>query len=51
MALRGERDPDRLSDDALAYLAHALPPMTDSWPAVVANRAVIETELRQLGAV
>ena len=51
MALRGERDPDRLSDDALAYLAHALPPMADSWPAVVANRAVIETELRQLGAV
>jgi len=51
MALRGERDPDRLSDDALAYLAHALPPMTDSWPAVVANRAVMETELRHLGAV
>lgn len=51
MALRGERDPDRLSSDALAYLAHALPPIADSWPAVVANRAVIETELRQLGAV
>lgn len=51
MALRGERDPDRLSDDGLAYLAHALPPMADSWPAVVANRAAIETELRQLGAV
>jgi hypothetical protein len=51
MVHRGERDPDRLSDDALAYLAHALPPMADSWPAVVANRAAIETELRQLGAV
>ena len=51
MALRGERDPDRLCDDALAYLAHDLPPRTDSWPAVVANRAVIETGLRQLGAV
>jgi hypothetical protein len=51
MVHRGERDPDRLRDDALAYLAHALPQMADSWPAVVANRAVIETELRQLGAV
>jgi hypothetical protein len=51
MALRGERDPDHLSDDALAYLARALPPMADGWPAVVANRAVIETELRRLGAV
>jgi hypothetical protein len=51
MAHRGERDPDRLSDDALAHLAHALPPMADSWPAVAANRATIETELRQLGAV
>jgi hypothetical protein len=51
MVHRGERDPDRLSDDALAYLAHVLPQMADSWPAVVANRAVIETELHQLGAV
>ena len=51
MALRGERDPDRLSDDALAYLVQALPRMADSGPAVVANRAAIETELRQLGAV
>jgi hypothetical protein len=51
MVHRGERDPHRLSDDALACLAHALPPMADSWPAVVANRAAIETELRQLGAV
>jgi hypothetical protein len=50
MALRGERDPDRLSDDALAYLVQALPRMADSGPAVVANRAAIETELRQLGA-
>jgi hypothetical protein len=51
MALRGERDPDRLSDDALAYLVHALPQMADNWPAVVANRTAIETVLRQLGAV
>jgi hypothetical protein len=51
MALRGERDPARLSDDALAYLIHALPQMADSWPAVVADRTAIETELRQLGAV
>ena len=25
MVLRGERDPDHLSDDALAHLAHVLP--------------------------
>ena len=50
MALRGERDPDRLCNDALAYLAHAVPPMGGNWPALIADQAVIDVKLRHLAA-